>query len=119
MYLLPRHRDLLTSFPKMLQRWTQSWKARSPGPKLAAYVSYTFVSMHPFEDGNGRLSRMLLNYALLRSGFPFTITVGGRQRKHYIQALQYADKHDGSEALGKFISLVSYGCFEAWHAYGA
>ncbi|KAF9803590.1 hypothetical protein IEO21_09633 [Rhodonia placenta] len=36
----------------------------------AAWVQHTFVSIHPFEDGNGRLSRILSSIPLLRMGLP-------------------------------------------------
>ncbi|PPQ86123.1 hypothetical protein CVT25_002758 [Psilocybe cyanescens] len=36
----------------------------------AAWISYTFVYIHPFEDGNGRLSRMLASIPLIRQGLP-------------------------------------------------
>lgn len=35
----------------------------------AALFSYEFVSIHPFQDGNGRLSRLLINLLLLKHGY--------------------------------------------------
>mgnify|MGYP000603397565 CR=1 FL=1 len=37
--------------------------------ELAAWTHAEFVRIHPFEDGNGRTSRMIMNYQLLLSGF--------------------------------------------------
>ncbi|WP_394803528.1 Fic family protein [Niabella hibiscisoli] len=36
---------------------------------LAAMLHYKFVRIHPFDDGNGRLARLLLNYVLLKNGY--------------------------------------------------
>lgn len=36
----------------------------------AAWISHVFVTIHPFEDGNGRLSRILASIPLLRQGLP-------------------------------------------------
>ncbi|KAJ3298322.1 hypothetical protein HK104_010898 [Borealophlyctis nickersoniae] len=49
---------------------------------LASQLKHSFVHVHPFDDGNGRLSRLLLNWALLAQGLPFPITlqIGFRKR---------------------------------------
>ena len=39
-------------------------------------VAYHVVRLHPFGDGNGRLSRLLMNWVLSRGGFPFAVNVG-------------------------------------------
>ncbi|KAK0234033.1 fido domain-containing protein, partial [Armillaria fumosa] len=52
----------------------------------AAWISQNFIDVHPFEDGNGRLSRMLASIPLVRPGFPsICVTMGTRSR--YISAL--------------------------------
>ena len=38
--------------------------------ELAAQLHYKFVRIHPFDDGNGRLSRLLMNYILLKNDLP-------------------------------------------------
>lgn len=37
---------------------------------LASLLHYNFVRIHPFDDGNGRLSRLLMNYILFKHGLP-------------------------------------------------
>jgi hypothetical protein len=39
----------------------------------AAELHYNLVAIHPFADGNGRTARLLMNYNLLRHGYPHTI----------------------------------------------
>lgn len=48
-----------------------------------------FVKIHPFRDGNGRMSRILLNYMLVKYGIP-TITIKGSQRDRYFDAMHQA-----------------------------
>ena len=45
-------------------------------PHTKAAILYTMVSdIHPFTDGNGRLGRIVVNWVLLRCGYPFTIVL--------------------------------------------
>jgi len=52
-----------------------------------------FESIHPFQDGNGRAGRILLNTVLVNQGFPPTIIKGieKTERDRYYQALEVAD----------------------------
>jgi len=63
---------------------------------LLAKLHHDFVLIHPFDDGNGRVARMLVNYVLLRAGFP-PIIVPTEQKKSYLTALRIADAGDITE----------------------
>jgi Fic family protein len=41
--------------------------------ELAALLHYRYIRIHPFEDGNGRIARLLVNYILLRHGYPMIV----------------------------------------------
>jgi len=63
-----------------------------------AVASFGFVFLHPFEDGNGRLSRFLIHHALCRSGalsngllLPVSAAMG-RNENEYLDALQSFSK---------------------------
>jgi len=59
----------------------------------AAWTHFTFVQIHPFQDGNGRIARLLTSLVLIQGGlFPFALERS--QRPQYIGALEAAD--DGS-----------------------
>ena len=53
---------------KALIKWYNQEKEVHPLIKIAAFV-YDFVSIHPFQDGNGRLSRLLTTLLLMKSGY--------------------------------------------------
>jgi len=60
---------------------------------LAAKLHYDFVRIHPFDDGNGRVARMLANYVLLYHGYPPLIIPTG-EKAQYLNALRLADAGD-------------------------
>lgn len=55
--------------------------------ELAAVFHQKFEEIHPFEDGNGRTGRELLNYILQQNGFP-PIYITPKQRSVYLNALE-------------------------------
>ena len=79
----------------------------------AAKVHADFVGIHPFIDGNGRTSRLLMNLELLKAGYPpCVITVENR--------LAYYEALDQWMAYGKtesFIKLVSDAVLEGFKPY--
>ena len=62
--------------------------------ELAALFHYRYIRIHPFEDGNGRIARLLMNYILLRHDYPM-IVIRSKNKKAYLEALGKADKNIG------------------------
>ena len=59
----------------------------------AAWLHHRFTQIHPFQDGNGRVARMLASLIFIRAGwFPLVITRD--ERAAYIEALERADSGD-------------------------
>lgn len=56
----------------------------------AAELHYNLVAVHPFNDGNGRTARLMMNYHLLRSDYPQTI-IDVTRRGEYLGALDEAN----------------------------
>jgi Fic family protein len=68
---------------------------------LLAKLHHDFVLIHPFDDGNGRVARMLVNYVLMRLGYP-PIIVPTERKRDYLTALRLADAGNPEE-LEKFL----------------
>lgn len=67
-----------------LSRWLS---AAPPTPETAFTAHRRLVDIHPFNDGNGRTARLLMNLILIRGGYP-PVAVRLEDRVAYIRALQ-------------------------------
>ena len=79
--------------PKLMTRWLKEFnrKLSSSNTKAKAINVYiwchlSFVRIHPFFDGNGRIARLIANLPLLRCGFP-PILISPDKRAEYIDIL--------------------------------
>lgn len=80
------------------------WKSKELNPvELAAWTHAEFVRIHPFIDGNGRTSRLIMNYQLMINGF-LPVSIAKEDRLKYYNALEeYAVNRD----LEPFSDLVA------------
>ena len=73
--------------------WFNKNKNKMHPVHLAALVHLKFVSIHPFGDGNGRISRLLMNYVLNMKGYPMLI-IDYSERNSYYNALEKSQLDD-------------------------
>lgn len=83
-----------------LVTWYQQTGNIHPVEKGAIF-HYRFVTIHPFDDGNGRLARILMNLILMQEGYPPCI-IQARHRRKYLECLEVAD------TKGKIDSFISF-----------
>lgn len=67
--------------------WYRKGKKTIHPVELAALVHLKFVTIHPFSDGNGRISRLLMNFVLKKEGFPL-LDIPYEKRTGYYNALE-------------------------------
>ena len=73
--------------------------------ELVALFHYRYIRIHPFEDGNGRMARLLVNYILARHKYPMLV-VRHRNKEQYLDALHESDVRVGkAPSLGATASL--------------
>jgi Fic family protein len=88
-----------------LYAFYEAHKATMHPVQLAADMHHRLVAIHPFQDGNGRTSRLLMNLILLRNGYPVTVISGDRQeRLDYYSALEHGHTAGHTEAFRMFVA---------------
>lgn len=88
----------------MMTDW-QSWSAENftlPAPVRSAVLHAWLTHVHPFIDGNGRISRAIGNLELIRAGYP-PIIIKKKERDRYIEAL--AESDEGGD-IRSFLELI-------------
>lgn len=73
--------------------WMTENKNKYHPVEFAALAHHRFVAIHPFEDGNGRTGRLLMNLLLMRNSYPIAIILKNDRVKYY-NALDDADAGD-------------------------
>lgn len=72
---------------------------------LACLMHAKFVEIRPFEDGNGRTGRLLMNWVLMKAGHP-GIVIPVRHRETYYQAISLHNAKKYGEYCSKMFELV-------------
>jgi Fic family protein len=88
--------------PALMGEFAQWLGAAAATPEIAFAAHRRLVEIHPFNDGNGRTARLLMNLVLLRGGYP-PVAVRPRDRPAYIAALQHARAGRGSERFDRLL----------------
>jgi len=93
--------------------WLNSVPAMSLHPvRLAALAHYKLVHIHPFVDGNGRTSRLLMNLVLMQAGFP-PVIIRRADRETYYSHLVTANEGD----IRPFIRFIAHCTEKTLDAY--
>jgi Fic family protein len=113
--------------PALMAKWLDAFNQRiaaqlSRAEALSAYIELhvSFVNIHPFFDGNGRVARLVSNIPVLKSGYP-PLLIPLEKRKEYIDILVQVQLEAGipnadkelirySESLDEFNAF----CSESW-----
>jgi Fic family protein len=79
------------------------WLGVAPDTPETAFAAHRrLVDIHPFNDGNGRTARLLMNLILIRGGYP-AVAVRPEDRPAYVGALQEAQAGRGSARFDRLL----------------
>jgi Fic family protein len=71
--------------------WVSNNQKKLHPVEVASIVHHKLVHIHPFDDGNGRTARLVMNLLLMRAGYPLVVILKNDRKKYY-DALEQADK---------------------------
>lgn len=104
--------------PKQMEElfiWYNSNKSTLHPVILAAEFHERLVTIHPFVDGNGRTSRLLMNLILLSNGYVIANIKGDYEtRMNYYNTLEEAQTSDSKNSFFQFIADVEIECLERY-----
>jgi Fic family protein len=86
-----------------LMRDFAAWLGTAPNTPDTAFTAHRrLVDIHPFNDGNGRTARLLMNLVLIRGGYP-PVAVRPEDRLEYIQSLQQEQAGQGTDSFNALL----------------
>ncbi len=93
--------------PAKMHDLIEWYRAKSSGENinpilLASEFHYRYIRIHPFDDGNGRTARILMNFILMRFGYP-PVIIKTEDKQNYFSALRQAD----AGLLESFIEYIA------------
>lgn len=88
-HIPPKHYEINDLMQRLIFEYKDDeWQIYHPVVR-ATLLHGEFVKIHPFIDGNGRTSRLLLNFELMKSGYT-PIIIKKENRARYYEVLDYA-----------------------------
>lgn len=102
LYCPPIH--VQAEMDRLIEIHTELWKKKINPLIISAWVHHSFTIIHPFQDGNGRIARLLASLILIR-GQLFPFTVKREEKVRYINALEKADTHEPQDLVTFFSQI--------------
>ncbi|MDP3058406.1 MAG: Fic family protein [bacterium] len=111
-HIPPKHYEINDLMQRLVSEYRDEWQTYHPVIR-ATLLHGEFVKIHPFIDGNGRTSRLLLNFELMKQGYP-PIIIKKENRAKYYEVLDYAHTTMDYSRFLKFISDLVVESEELW-----
>ncbi|MBT3298253.1 Fic family protein [archaeon] len=100
----PGEKEVLNHVNNMMKWFSKNKNSLHPF-ELAVILHHKLAWIHPFEDGNGRTARTVMNFILSKKGFPMFF-IPFDKREEYYSALEEADKENYTKYVSMMLKLV-------------
>ena len=94
-FMPPKSTEIPEKISELLE-WLNRNPYEYPPIELASRFMHRFLVTHPYQDGNGRTARLLMNLILMKNGYSVLTNISIRDRKQYLRALREADHGEPS-----------------------
>jgi hypothetical protein len=103
-----RHRTVEPwDVPRAMAELSDWWTGADCDPALRATIVHAWLThIHPFDDGNGRMARLLANLALTQAGYPPLLIRADTDRGQYYDALEASDDGDILPLYDLFVNIL-------------
>jgi len=88
-----------------MYKWYSANKHKLHPFELATMIHAKLTWVHPFEDGNGRTSRTIMNWILMKNDYPMFF-IPFEKREEYYMTLEEADKENFKEYVSRMLQLI-------------
>ena len=88
-----------------MYKWYSANKNKLHPFELATMIHAKLTWIHPFEDGNGRTSRTIMNWILMKNDYPMFF-IPFERREEYYMTLEEADKENFREYIARMLQLI-------------
>jgi len=102
---IPPSRERIREEMKKTFQWYYYAKKKLHPLELATILHNKLVRVHPFSDGNGRSARVVMNWLLMKNGFPMSY-IELRDKVNYYKAIEEGDKGNDGEIVHYIANLL-------------
>ncbi|MBN1385549.1 Fic family protein [Candidatus Woesearchaeota archaeon] len=88
-----------------MYKWYSANKNKLHPFELATLIHAKIAWIHPFEDGNGRTARAIMNWLLIKNGYPMFFIPFWRREEYYM-TLEEADKENFKDYVARMLRLI-------------
>ena len=103
-HIPPKDKDV-KNYLLNLYKWYSANKNKVHPFELGVLVHAKITWIHPFEDGNGRTARAIMNWLLIKKGYPMFF-IPFEKKEEYYNALDEADKSNYKEYVAMMLQIV-------------
>ncbi len=100
----PKHEEVKNHLLNLF-KWYSANKNKLHPFELAALVHARIAWIHPFEDGNGRTARSVMNFILMKKNYPMFF-IPFEKREQYYNTLEKSDKNDNKGYIAEMLDLI-------------